>query len=65
MKNKKEIHDAILAAYSAINKVQDLITPEALKWAYEEGFEGDDEVAIDIAAFGQNLCDIGRELDGE
>jgi len=63
MKNKKEIHDAILATYQALNKVQDLLTPEVIKWAYRYGVDSDDEVAIDIINFGENLIDIGKEIE--
>lgn len=63
--NKKEIHAAILALYEALDKVQTLITPEVMAWSFNEGFEADDEVAIDIVNVGQNLVDIGNELDGE
>jgi len=65
MKNKKEIQTAIIAAYDAIGKVQDLLTPDVIEWAYKDGFDSDDEVAADIVNFGQSLIDIGNEIDGE
>ena len=65
MKNKKEIQTAIIAAYDAIGKVQDLLTPDVIEWAYKDGFDSDDEVAVEIVNFGQNLIDIGNEIDGE
>jgi len=65
MKNKKEIQAAILTVYEALNKVEDLLTPEVKEWANGEGFDSDDEVAIDIINFGPNLVDIGKDLDGE
>jgi len=64
MKNKKEIQSAILAVYDALNKAQELLTPEVMEWAYKDGFDSDDEVAIDIVNFGENLVDIGHEIDG-
>jgi len=65
MKNKKEIQTAILNVYEALNKAQNLLTPDVIEWAYKDGFDSDDEVAVEIVNFGQNLIDIGNEIDGE
>ena len=69
--NKKEIHAAVLAAYKAVANVQKLVTPEVKAWAYESfdlayADETDpSEVVVDIMNIGQNLIDIGNELNSE
>jgi hypothetical protein len=63
--NKKEIHAAILAAYEAVSKVQELVTPEVKAWADEVWGkdEVNEELVVDILNVGCNLVDVGNELD--
>lgn len=69
--NKKEIHAAIVAAYKAVAKLEELITPEVKAWAYEaydvayDNRTDAEELVVDIMNIGQNLVDIGTDLDSD
>jgi hypothetical protein len=63
MKNKKEIHKAVLDALKAVEKAQAMLTPEVISWANETGLNSDDEIAYDIHNFGLNLTLFGQEIE--
>jgi len=68
MKNKEEIHDSVLDALKAVEKVQAMLTPEVISWTdevnvYYKWSLADEKIAYDIRSFGLNLTLLGKEIE--
>ncbi len=56
---QKQIEQLIEQTYNNIQKLQDLLTKKDLKWA-DKNCENDNDLAISISGFGENLIDWGK-----